>query len=136
MSRTNAPRSAAGCRSLTRGGAARDPSRIPAPLSPLGEDGVDVERREIRGRPLGGGAVRAGDLGIDGAHALAHVGLVAKSPEPVERALHLRPDLESLREDGELLALEELLDPPERIVRRIEPGDRLALALELVEGAV
>ena len=56
-------------------------------------------------------------------------------PDLLEGAAHLGPDLERRRKDRDLLPLEELLDPPVRIVRGVESGNRLALALEIVEGA-
>ena len=65
-----------------------------------------------------------------------HVRLGAKGPDLVEHAIGLGADLEGRGQDRELLALEELLDPPHRIVRLLDAGDGPALALEPVELAV
>src|SRR6185436_5556360 len=107
-----------------------------AAAAPFFEDGIGVERAQGRWRPGGRGAVGAGDLGIDGGDPIDHVRLGAKGPDLVEHAVGLGADLEGRGQDRELLALEELLDPPHRIIRLLDAGDRPALALEPVELAV
>ena len=104
--------------------------------APFFEHGLGVERAQGRWRPGGRGAVGAGDLGIDGGDPVDHVRLGAKGPDLVEHAVGLGADLESRGQDRELLALEELLDPPHRIIRLLDAGDGPALALEPVELAV
>src|SRR5580765_3129453 len=104
--------------------------------APFLEHGIGVERAQGRRRPGGRGAVGAGDLGIDGGDPVDHVRLGAEGPDLVEHAVGLGADLEGRGEDRELLALEELLDPPHRIIRLLDAAYGPALALEPIELAV
>src|SRR5262249_2346360 len=104
-----------------------------APDPPAPEHVLDVEEAERGRRAVGGAAVGAGDVGVDGGDARAHLGLGGQGPQHLDGAVDPRPDLEREGQHRELLALEELLDPPQRIVGRVDAGNAPAAALEPLE---
>src|SRR5262249_36375186 len=69
----------------------------------------------------------------DGARPSVDAGLAAHGREGGQPGLDLRQELQGRRQGGELLALEELLHPPVRIVGIGDPGDGLARTLEVLE---
>src|SRR5262249_17647203 len=87
-----------------------------APDPPAPEHVLDVEEAERGRRAVGGAAVGAGDVGVDGGDARAHLGLGGQGPQHLDGAVDPRPDLEREGQHRELLPLEELLDPPQRIL--------------------
>lgn len=62
------------------------------------------------------------------------LGLVGDRPDLRELGLDLAEQLERRRQDGYLFSLNELLDPPERIVSLGQARQRLPGARELIEG--
>ena len=105
----------------------------PAAAAPLVEDGIGVERAQGGRRTSAVVRLARAISALMAETRSITAASVPKRPDLIERAVRPGADLEGQREDRELLALKELLDPPERIIRRLEAGDGPALALELVE---
>src|ERR1700704_1203133 len=62
--------------------------------------------------------------------------LVVELLDGGELLLHLAEQLERWRQHGDLLAMDELLHPPERVVCLIEIWERLTGPRQIVEGAL
>src|SRR5262249_36101206 len=91
-----------------------------ARLPPARHDLFDIQRAETRRRPLHDGRIDLGDLDIESGQPTADSRFVRELRDRGELTLDLAEQLERWRQHGDLLALHELLDPPERVECLIE----------------
>src|SRR5262249_5807538 len=92
---------------------------------PTRHDLIGVERAEARRRPLDHGRVDLGDLDVERGDPTTDGRFVGELLDRGELRLHLAEQLERWRQHGDLLAPDELLHPPERVVCLIEIRERL-----------
>ena len=109
-----------------------------AGLPPLRHDLVNIQRAEALRRSLHHSRVHLGDLAISTLSATIRCRTVASSwnfsrVASTSSLLHLAEQLERWRQHGDLLALNELLLPPERVVFLTEVREWLTCPWQVVE---
>jgi hypothetical protein len=113
------------------------PSELPkvggAGPPPLCHELIGIQRAEARRRSLHHGRVDLGDLAIEHGDPTADGYFVVDRGELL---LYLAEQLERRWQHGDLLALDELLLPPERVVFLTEIRERLTCPRQVVEGSM
>src|SRR5262245_8463516 len=107
-----------------------------AGLPPTLHDLVRIERAEARRRPLHHGGIDLADLGIERGNPATDGRFVVQLPARGELLLHLAERLQRWRQYGDLLALDELLHPPVRVVLIADIRQWLAGPRQVVEGSL
>src|SRR6516165_4718010 len=102
---------------------------------PTRQDLIDVQRAEARRRPLHSSCVDLGDLDVERGDPMTDGRFVVKLLDRGEFCLHLAEQLKRWRQHGDLLALDELLHPPERVMFLTEVREWLAGPRQVGEGS-
>src|SRR4051812_30216134 len=93
---------------------------LPTAVAPFLEDLLDVERHQVERRSRRRLAESVADLGIQRLDDLADGRLARQAGDPGADLLDLLAQCERRWEVGQLLALQELLDPPEIIAGLVQ----------------
>ena len=102
---------------------------------PTRHDLIDVQRAEARRRPVHHGRVDLGDLDVERGDPTTDRRLVRELLDRGELPLHPAEQLKRWRQHGDLLALDELPHPPERVMFLIEIREGLTGPRQVVEGS-
>src|SRR5262245_42278691 len=102
---------------------------------PTRHDLINVQYAEARRRPLHHGRVDLGDLDVERVDPTTDRRFIGELLDRGELPLHLAEQLERWRQTGDLLALDELLHPPKRVVFLIEIREGLTGPRQVVEGS-
>src|ERR1043166_1304681 len=102
---------------------------------PTRYDLIHVQRAEARRWPLHHGRVDLGDLDIERGEPMTDGCFVVELLDRGELLLPLAEQLERWRQHGDLLTLDKLLHPPERVICLIEIREGLTSPRQVVEGS-